>query len=70
MNAKELKKLPKLPGSLEEALEALKADHQFLTDTGVISKEFIDMWIAEKQTEIDAIRLTPHPKEFELYSNI
>jgi glutamine synthetase len=70
MNPKELKKLPKLPGSLEEALEALKADHQFLTDTGVVSKEFIDMWIAEKQTEIDAIRLTPHPKEFELYSNI
>ncbi len=70
MDEKELKKLPKMPASLDEALQALQADHKFLTDSGVMSKEFIEMWIAEKQTEVDAIRLSPHPKEFELYSNI
>jgi len=46
MSPKELKKVPKLPGSLQEALEALKVDHEFLTNIGVMSEEFIEMWIA------------------------
>ncbi len=46
MSPKELKKVPKLPGSLQEALEALKVDHEFLTNIGVMSEEFIEMWVA------------------------
>jgi glutamine synthetase len=70
MSEKDLKKIAQMPGSLSEALEALEKDHDFLTANGVMSKEFINMWIEEKQTEVDALRLSPHPKEFELYANI
>ena len=60
--------VPQVPGSLAEALDALEADHQFLTRGGVFSEELIETWIAYKrETEVDAIRLRPHPAEFALY---
>lgn len=68
--AKELARIPSMPASLGEALEALKKDQQFLLDSGVFTKDFLDMWIEKKQAEIDTLRLIPHPKEFELYYDI
>jgi glutamine synthetase len=62
-----LANLPQMPGFLNEALDALKADSQFLLDSGAFTQDFLNMWIARKQGEIDAVRLVPHPKEFELY---
>jgi glutamine synthetase len=57
-----------VPGSLAEALDALEADHAFLTKGGVFSKELIRTWIDwKRENEVDAVRLRPHPMEFALY---
>ena len=57
-----------VPGSLAEALDALEADHEFLTAGGVFSDELIRTWIDYKrETEVDVVRLRPHPAEFSLY---
>jgi len=57
-----------VPGSLEESLRALEADHDFLTKGGVFSEELIGTWIDwKRENEIDAVRLRPHPMEFGLY---
>ena len=67
----ELAKVPKTPGSLDEALAALEADHEFLLRGEVFTKDVIDTWIHYKRVkEADAIRLRPHPYEFCLYYDI
>ncbi|MGH8927274.1 MAG: type I glutamate--ammonia ligase [Acidimicrobiia bacterium] len=67
----ELKDLPSVPGSLEEALIALEADHEFLVTGGVFSETLIETWVAYKRTrEIDAVRLRPHPYEFYLFYDV
>lgn len=68
LSPEELSKIPSTPGSLEAALEALENDHDFLTDTGVFTKDFIDNWIEYKlDNEVNPMRLRPHPYEFALY---
>src|SRR6188472_2701145 len=60
--------VPQVPGSLAEALDALEADHAFLTRGGVFPQELIDAWIAwKRENELDVVRLRPHPAEFALY---
>jgi glutamine synthetase len=60
--------IPQVPGSLAEALDALEADHEFLTKGGVFSEELIRTWIDYKrENELDTVRLRPHPAEFSLY---
>jgi glutamine synthetase len=67
----ELAKVPKTPGSLEAALDALEADHEFLLRGEVFTKDVIDTWISYKRSkEVDAVRLRPHPYEFCLYFDI
>jgi glutamine synthetase len=67
----ELKNVPSAPGSLEEALNALEADHQFLIKGGVFTKDVIDTHLSYKRRrEIDEIRLRPHPYEFVLYYDV
>jgi glutamine synthetase len=67
----ELAKVPSVPGSLEEALDALETDHEFLLAGGVFTEELIADWIAYKRAgEVDEIRLRPHPYEFKLYYDI
>ena len=57
-----------MPGSLEEALEALEKDHEFLLKGDVFTKDCIETWIEYKrEAEIDPVRLRPHPHEFLLY---
>jgi glutamine synthetase len=64
----ELEGLPSVPGSLTEALDALRDDHEFLLQGGVFTEELIEAWIDYKIThEVDPIRLRPHPYEFHLY---
>ncbi|MGN1356112.1 MAG: glutamate--ammonia ligase [Succinivibrionaceae bacterium] len=62
--------IPQVCGSLEEALNSLKADHDFLTKGGVFSQDFIDSYIALKKQDIDRVRMAPHPLEFELYYSL
>jgi glutamine synthetase len=53
---------------LEEAIDALEADHEFLLKGDVFTQDVIDTWIAYKRAaEIDPVRLRPHPWEFALY---
>ena len=54
-----------MPGSLEEVLDNLEADHQWLLEGGVFTQDVIDTWIEYKREhEIDPLRLRPHPYEF------
>ncbi len=67
----EAAELPNVPGSLDDALTALEADHDFLTEGDVFTHDFIENYLAYKrENEIDAIRLRPHPYEFVLYYDI
>ena len=63
-------KIPSTPGSLEEALAALEADHEFLLKGDVFTQDLIDTWLDYKRGEVDAIRLRPHPWEFAMYFDI
>jgi glutamine synthetase len=63
--------VPQVPGSLAEALAALKEDNEFLLKGGVFTEDVIDVWTQYKQeNEIDALALRPHPYEFYLYFDI
>ena len=67
----ELAMVPQVPGSLEESLAALEADHDFLQAGGVFTDDLIETWIEYKRVhEIDPVRLRPHPWEFYLYYDI
>jgi len=68
LSPEELSKVPSTPGSLEAALENLEHSHDFLTESGVFSEDFIQNWITYKlDKEINPMRLRPHPYEFSLY---
>jgi glutamine synthetase len=65
LSPEELAKIPSTPGSLLDALEALRADSAFLTQSGVFTQDFVDNWIEYKlDNEVNPIRLRPHPYEF------
>jgi len=67
----ELAKVGTTPGSLEEAIEALKKDHEFLMKGDVFTQDVIDMWIRYKtEKEINEMKLRPHPYEFFLYFDV
>jgi glutamine synthetase len=67
----ELALIPSAPGSLDEALEALKEDNAFLLKGDVFTKDAIDMWIDYKtENEVNPVKLRPHPHEFYLYYDI
>jgi glutamine synthetase len=68
MSAEELAGVPKTPGSLEEAIAALKADHEFLLKGGVFTEDLIESWVNWKsEKEIAEMVLRPHPYEFHMY---
>ncbi len=62
--------IPKVPGSLEEALQALEEDHEFLLRGGVFTSDVLEVWVEYKRQEIDQVRLRPHPWEFHLYFDV
>ena len=63
----ELKDIPSVAGSLEEALNALENDFEFLTQGNVFTKEFVQAFINIKRKEVTRLNMTPHPVEFEMY---
>ena len=66
----EAKEIPQVAGSLEEALNELDLDREFLKAGGVFTDEAIDAYIALRREEDDRVRMTPHPVEFELYYSV
>jgi glutamine synthetase len=61
-------KIKSTPGSLEEVLNALEADSDFLLEGGVFTDDLLETWLSYKrQREVDPVRLRPHPWEFYLY---
>jgi len=63
-------KLISIPTSLDEALDALAADHEFLLTGGVFCKELIESWIEYKRAEVHKVNDRPHPHEMILYYNL
>ena len=71
LGPEELAAVPKVPGSLDEALNALENNHDFLLKGDVFTKDVIDVWLEYKrENEINAMALRPHPFEFELYYDV
>ena len=68
LKPEELAKIPKMPGSLREALDELQADHGFLLKGDVFTEDVIQYWIDYKTVqEIDTVNSRPAPHEFYLY---
>jgi glutamine synthetase len=71
LSPEEMKNIPSMPASLEEALACLEDDHGFLLKGDVFTEELIETFINYKRkSEADAVRLRPHPYEFALYYDI
>jgi glutamine synthetase len=68
LSPEELKDIPSVAGNLQEALEALKADHAFLLKGDVFTEDLIEKWIEYKtDAEVNPVRMRPVPEEFALY---
>ncbi len=71
LSPEELRDVPSMPASLEEALDCLEQDHAFLLKGEVFTEELLEAFIEYKRkNEADAVRLRPHPYEFALYYDI
>jgi glutamine synthetase len=71
LSAEEYEKIRSAPGSLDEALDELENDHDFLLQGDVFTADVIHYWIKYKrENEVDAIRMRPHPYEFCMYFDI
>ena len=71
LGPEELAKVPSMPGSLESALDALGKDYQFLLKGDVFTEEMLNTYIDYKrEKEVNALRLRPHPYEFQMYYDI
>jgi glutamine synthetase len=62
--------IPTVAESLDQALECLKADHAFLLEGGVFTKEFLDAYIDLKMEEVRRLNTTVHPVEFDMYYSV
>jgi glutamine synthetase len=66
-----MKLIKQVPGSLDAVLRALEADHEFLLKGDVFTSDLIEAYIAYKfETEVDPMRMRPHPHEFSLYYDV
>ena len=63
----ELKDIPTVAGSLEEALDSLDKDREFLLMGDVFSNEMIDSYLELKRAEVEKLNTTTHPVEFMMY---
>ena len=71
LEPEELEKVPGTPGTLEEALNALKDDHEFLLKGDVMTEDVLNTWIDYKmENEVNQMRMRPHPYEFSLYYDV
>lgn len=66
-----LAEIGQLPTRLEDALDALEADHGFLLEGGVFDEALISQWVRTKrEKEVKAVRERPHPYEVQLYFDV
>lgn len=63
----EAKEIPTVAGSLEEALNALNDDREFLVRGGVFTHDALDAYLELLRTDVQRVRMAPHPLEFEMY---
>jgi glutamine synthetase len=71
LGPEELAMVPSMPGSLEDALDALERDSAFLLKGDVFTDELLRTYLEYKrEKEVEAVRLRPHPYEFLLYYDI
>ncbi|MDF2924298.1 MAG: glnA [Paenibacillaceae bacterium] len=66
----EKREIRSVPGSLEEALDALEANHSFLTESGVFTEDFISNFIELKRAEAKQVAIRVHPHEYSLYFGV
>jgi glutamine synthetase len=64
------KLIPTVCSSLEQALDSLNADRDFLKVGGVMDDDMIDAYIELKMEEVNEVRMRPHPLELELYYSV
>ena len=62
--------IPQVAVSLDEALDALDADRAFLTEGGVFDDDMIDAFIKLKNEEVQRLRMSTHPCEFDMYYSV
>ncbi len=68
LSPEELKEVPNVASSLEDALNCLREDHEFLLKGDVFTADLIDKWIEYKtEAEVNPVRMRPCPEEFSLY---
>lgn len=70
LSPQEQKKLSSLPKTLNEALDELENDNEYLTRGGVFPKELLETWIENKRKQAEEIESIPHPAEFSLYYDL
>ncbi|MBX7473036.1 type I glutamate--ammonia ligase, partial [Streptomyces sp. MAG02] len=68
--AEEHEELEQVPTTLEGALQALEADHEYLEAGDVFSSDLIDTWVRIKREDLAELQQRPHPYEFDLYYDI
>ena len=66
----DMKALPTVCFSLEEALDSLNQDREFLKQGGVFDDDMIDAYIALKSEDVTRLRMTTHPVEFDMYYSL
>jgi glutamine synthetase len=59
-----------LPRNLEESLDALEVDNEFLKRGGIFTDELIQQWEKNKHEEINSINTMPHPFEYKMYFSL
>ena len=59
-----------MPSSLEEALNHLEQNHQFLLEGGVFTESFIQSYIKVKRSDVKKLKEVPHPLEFKMYYSL
>jgi glutamine synthetase len=70
LEPEEAAKVPHVCHSLDQALDCLDKDREFLTRGGVFSNDMIDAYIALKMEEVTRFRMTTHPIEFDMYYSL
>jgi glutamine synthetase len=71
LTPEELTGFPVMPGTLDEALNCLEEDHEFLLKGDVFTEDALETWLDYKrENEVNAVAQRPHPHEFELYYDV
>lgn len=70
LSPKQAKRIPTICSSLEQALDALKKDHDFLLKGNVFSLDMLEGYCELKKHEVDRLRAATHPIEFDMYYSL